>query len=209
MLKIEIFSNIKARESGKCRRLEGMQLIILNYSGPSLKLYLPSANATVIAVVFFSCYHYLRVSLIHVSNHFCFKQADSSLSQYLSPVIKKKIRAQENPKEKKKKMSSPSKRREMDLMKLLVIIYQSFSIIFIFLGWKLLLIFLLAFFFSLVGFVWIGWWAITKWRWSMMAFRSSMYIFRDLMKVNSLIPAYLSLFCNFFTFLVVFCIFLS
>lgn len=41
MLKIEIFSNIKARESGKCRRLEGMQLIILNYSGPSLKLYLP------------------------------------------------------------------------------------------------------------------------------------------------------------------------
>lgn len=43
----------------------------------------------------------------------------------------------------------------------------------------------------------------------MMACRSSMYIFRDLMKVNSLIPTYLSLFCNFFTFLAVFLYFLE
>lgn len=150
MLKIEIFSNIK-REGIWQMQTPG------RHATDNIKLFrtlveIVPANATVIAIAFFSCYHYLRVSLIHVSNHFCFKQADSSLSQYLSPVIKKKIRAQENPKEKKKNVFT--KQTSRDGLDEAVSNHLSIFFNYIHFPWlKASSDFSFSFFFSLVGFV--------------------------------------------------------
>lgn len=85
---------------------------------------------------------------------------------------------QKTEKTKKPNMSSPSKRREMDLMKLL---FLNFSISLYFHSCSYLFsIGYLNWWFSYC----LGWWVITKWRWLTMECKSFMFIFMDQMKVN-------------------------
>lgn len=92
-------------------------------------------------------------------------------------------------------MSSPSKRRDMDLMKLSVI----FSELFLYFRFHKVFfcINLLSFFhLGCVGLTWIrsssGWWVITRWRRSTMACKSSLWNSTDPKTVN------LHLFVNLF-----------
>ena len=121
-------------------------------------------------------------------------------------------------------MSSPSKRREMDLMKLLILslslsLSQFIKVsIFLLMG-------SLPFLFLILGplclLFSVGWWVITRWRWLMMECKNFMCNFMDPMTVSSLSSLFLCFFalvllmkldalllCVFAFYLVVFSFFL-